>query len=89
MFEVPLLFEAGWDSYADLTLLICAGPKGLAARLRRRGMTRADYEARRKTQLPDEQKARLADLVMVNDSTKQHLEQKVRRLARALIDIYG
>ena len=89
VFEVPLLFEAGWDKYADMTLLIVSSGAGLAARLKQRGLTLAQYQARLKTQLPQEEKARRADLIIVNNSTKQHLEQKVRRLARALNNIYG
>lgn len=89
VFEVPLLFEAGWDQYADMTLLIVSSGAGLAARLKQRGLTLAQYRARLKTQLPQEEKARRADLIIVNNSTKQHLEQKVRRLARALNNIYG
>ena len=89
VFEVPLLFEAGWDKYADMTLLIVSSGAGLAARLKQRGLTLAQYQARLKTQLPQEEKAQRADLIIVNNSTKQHLEQKVRRLARALNNIYG
>ena len=89
VFEVPLLFEAGWDKYADMTLLIVSSGAGLAARLKQRGLTLAQYQARLKTQLPQETKAQRADLIIVNNSTKQHLEQKVRRLARALNNIYG
>lgn len=89
VFEVPLLFEAGWDKYVDMTLLVVSSGAGLAARLKQRGLTLAQYQARLKTQLSPETKAQRADLMIVNNSTKQHLEQKVRRLARALNNIYG
>ena len=89
VFEVPLLFEAGWDKYVDMTLLVAGCGRGLENRLKQRGLTLAQYKARLKTQLPQEEKFLRSDLVIINNSTKQHLEQKVRRLARALNDIYG
>lgn len=89
VFEVPLLFEAGWNKYTDLTLLVCSFGAGLAARLKQRGLSLAQYRARLKNQLPEEKKAQLADLIIINNSTKQHLEQKVRRVASALYHIYG
>lgn len=89
VFEVPLLFEAGWDKYTDLTLLVRSSGADITARLKQRGLSPAQYRARLKTQLPEEKKAALADLIIINNSTKQHLEQKVRRLASALNHIYG
>lgn len=88
VFEVPLLFEAGWDKYVDMTLLIYAGQQGLASRLKARGLSRGEYESRLKTQMEQDQKARLADLIIVNQGTKKDLQQKVYRLAGALKHIY-
>lgn len=89
VFEVPLLFESGWDKYMDLTLLILAGEETLSARLKERGLTREDYRIRLKTQWSPAQKAARADVILTNRSTKTDLEQKVCRLARALDTIYG
>lgn len=89
VFEVPLLFESGWDKYMDLTLLILAGEETLSARLKERGLTREDYISRLKTQWSPAQKAARADVILTNRSTKTDLEQKVCRLARALDTIYG
>ena len=89
VFEVPLLFESGWDKYMDLTLLVLAGEENLSARLKERGLTREDYIVRLKTQWGPAQKAARADVILTNRSTKTDLEQKVCRLARALDTIYG
>lgn len=89
VFEVPLLFESGWDKYMDLTLLVLAGEENLSARLKERGLTREDYLSRLKNQWSPAQKAARADVILTNRFTKTDLEQKVCRLARALDTIYG
>jgi len=86
VFEVPLLFEAGWDAYMDLTLVVAGRPQ--AKWLRARGITRQEYERRLKTQSPVAEKIRRADLVIVNDGSQAALQQKVARMYRALTDFY-
>ena len=80
--EVPLLFEAGWEKWVDLTLCVLADPRSLAARLKERRLTRAQYQARLKNQLPPLEKAARADIVFVHESKKQ-LKQSVTRFCRA------
>ena len=86
--EVPLLFESGWHKRMDLTVLVAASEKTLTKRLRARGLSKALYEARLKTQLPQEEKVRLADVVLLNESTKQILAAKTKRLYEALETFY-
>lgn len=80
--EAPLLFEAGWNKWTDLTVCVLAAPHTLAARLKERHLTRAQYQARLNTQLPPLEKAARADIVFVHQSKKQ-LKQSVTRFCRA------
>ncbi len=88
VFEVPLLFEAGWNKRVSLTVLVSASPKTLPARLKARGISVAEYEQRRRTQGPEEEKIRQADLVIYNNQTKQRLCEQAERLYRAFEDLY-
>lgn len=87
VFEVPLLFEAGWENYADLTLCVLADPKTLPARLKGRGLSRAEYERRKKTQWPEEKKASAADVCIYHAGTED-LGKKVTHAYNALCKIY-
>ena len=87
--EVPLLFEAGWQDRMDLTILVAADEHTLEKRLRARGISKTQYQARVKTQLPQEEKIRLADVVLVNEGSKQILATKAKRLYQALETFYA
>lgn len=84
VFEVPLLFEAGWEKYTDLNLVLLGNPKMLSARLKSRRMTRQEYEKRLAAQLPEAAKARRADVVLAHRGTKKDLGNKIKRLTQAL-----
>jgi dephospho-CoA kinase len=81
--EAPLLFEAGWDQYTDLNIVVLADPKTLPARLKERKLTRAEYNRRTKQQLPDLQKAQRGDVVFFH-STKAQLKKSVERFCSVL-----
>lgn len=86
--EVPLLFEAGWQKAFDLTVCVCAPERTLSARLKTRGLKKADFLKRRAVQLPLMHKAALADICLVNDASANALKAKVQTLCRALKKIY-
>ena len=88
VFEVPLLFEAGWENRTDLTLLVVADPKTLSVRLKERGLSRAAYEKRRRTQLSDAEKMKRADIVLFNNGSKQALQNKLKRLYEIFQTLY-
>ncbi len=81
--EVPLLFEAGWDKFMDLSVTVLADPNTLPARLQGRKLSRAQYLRRTRFQLKDAEKAVRADVVFFH-TTKAQLKQSVTRLCRAL-----
>lgn len=87
--EVPLLFEAGWHTFTDLNVLVVAPQKTLSARLAARGLTRAQYRERVRTQWTDKQKRTLADVTIYNQGTKTDLAHQVARLYKALHTIYS
>ncbi|MCH9703805.1 MAG: dephospho-CoA kinase, partial [Chlamydiae bacterium] len=61
--EVPLLFELGWESYFDQTLLVVSKNRVHEERLFRF--------------MPDEKKRRLADIVIENFGTIEELTQTI------------
>ena len=88
VFEVPLLFESGWDKRMDVTVLITAGLRTQAARLKARGLSQKQYQARRQAQLGEEEKIKRADIVVYNDGTTTDLEIKMKRLYQAFSTLY-
>lgn len=89
VFEIPLLFEARWDTRVDLTVLITASAKTAASRLKARGISPEQYQERRQTQLSEAEKISRADIVVYNDGTKTDLEVKMKRLYQALSTLYA
>lgn len=87
--EVPLLFEARWEKFFDVTVALLTPEKLLAARAKQRGIGRADWAARRQAQLPQTQKAARADICILNDGTKKDLSDKIKNLQNALSKIYN
>lgn len=89
VFEVPLLFEAGWDKLTDLNVLIVGNPETLDERLKERNISREEYDRRAAAQMPDHEKARRANVLFFNGGPKEDLGLKVQRLCQALGYIYG
>ena len=82
VWEVPLLFEIGWEKWTDLTICIVADPATLPARLKGRKMSRVEYERRLKTQFAPVEKAARADIVFVHKN-KTQLKKSVLHFCRA------
>ena len=88
VFEVPLLFEAGWNKLTDLNIVVLGDGKTLSARLKARGIPAAEYKRRVAGQMPEAEKARRADIVLTNRGTKTDLGLKIKRLCQAFETIY-
>lgn len=81
VFEVPLLFEAGFDRGVDKTLVVWAPARVVRERLARsRGWGAAEVRRRLSAQLSPAEKRRRADLVLVNDGTRAALRAAVNDL---------
>ena len=77
--EVPLLFEKGLESAFDLTLCIYAEDKIRLNRAVAKGFKKEDFLRRNLKQMPLEQKAQKADIVIYNNSDRKDLEEKIKR----------
>jgi dephospho-CoA kinase len=84
-YDVPLLFERGLEREVDCVVVVHA-PRALQLeRLQARdGMTRAEAEARLDAQLPVEEKARRADVVVGNEGDLASLRSRAAPLLAAL-----
>jgi dephospho-CoA kinase len=73
--EVPLLFESGMDGACDATIALVAGERLRGARVAdREHVGVAERSAR---QLSEEEKARRATFVVLNDGTLEQLEREL------------
>ena len=77
--EVPLLYEVGAEERFDRVVVITAPAELRAER------SEAAGELREARLLPDEEKAKRADFVYVNDGTLEELDQFVAGVMQALI----
>ncbi|MBL7076528.1 MAG: dephospho-CoA kinase [Kiritimatiellae bacterium] len=77
---VPLLFETGYADGWDAVICVCALHATRIARLRERGLTEAEAEARISAQWPESEKAARADYVLWNDGAAECLEAQVARV---------
>jgi dephospho-CoA kinase len=75
--EVPLLYETGGESRFDAVVVITAPPAV-------RDRCRAGYADREARLIPDEEKARRADFVYVNDGSLEELDRFVVGVAERL-----
>ena len=76
---VPLLFESGWDAYAD-EIWVASIPEALQVeRLKARNhLTEAEACARIAAQMPLAEKRARADVVLDNSGTREYLTEQVR-----------
>jgi len=81
--DIPLLFEVDMDKSCDLTVTLTVPTRVQEARvLRRPGMTRARLAGIRARQLPDREKARLADIAIPSGAGKRPVLQALRSIVR-------
>jgi dephospho-CoA kinase len=76
--EVPLLYEVGGEKRFDKVVLVTAPPELRAER------SEAAGEQRENRLIPDEEKAKRADFVYVNDGALQELDAFVADVMQAL-----
>ena len=77
--DIPLLVETGQASAFDLVLVVEADPEVRVARLVQRGLAEDDARARIAAQATDEQRRAVADVVLDNSGTPEHLAEQVDR----------
>jgi dephospho-CoA kinase len=78
VYEVPLLFEKNLQGDMKAVILVTATEATRIARVKARDdVTEAEVRARMAAQLPEDQKRRRADYVVVNDGTHDELRREV------------
>jgi dephospho-CoA kinase len=82
--EAPLLLEAGWQHLFDQVWLVRTPREAAAARLRQRGLSEADLEARLAAATDAAVAATAAHVVIDNDGDLAALEAAVEAAWRAL-----
>ncbi len=73
----PLLIEMGTHRDCDVVVVVSASPDTQVARSVARGMEEADVRARIAAQLPLDERARMADVLLDNEGTLEELEAEV------------
>jgi len=83
--ETPLLLEAGWTSLVDEVWVTTASESTVLKRLEERpGLSQAESLTRLRSQLPSEERARHADVIINTDCDLDELKSKVKELGQRL-----
>ncbi len=78
--EIPLLFEGGRSGAFDYTVAVTVPEERRRAWAAQRGLDEAALRAIEQRQLPQEEKARRADVVVQNDGNLDKLREQAREL---------
>jgi len=85
---VPLLFEIKRQNLFDVTILIFTSPQEQLKRLMERNLlSKEDAEKRIKSQMPIEEKVKLADIVIDNQKAIAETEKNVEEVWQKLLKI--
>lgn len=76
----PLLIEMGTHRDCDVVVVVSVAPETQVRRSVARGMTEEDVRARIAAQLPLEERARQADVLLDNEGSLEELERQVESL---------
>lgn len=86
-FEVPLLFEVGWDKNVDSVWLVYVPPAVQSERLvKRDSLTDEEVELRLRSQWPIDEKARLANVIIDNTGSRLQTRKQVKKAWLELLD---
>ena len=87
IWDVPLLFETGYDSEVAKTVVVTARQDIRIQRIvDRDGSTKAAALRRIRAQMPDREKVRRADIVIRNNGSLAELEQRTREVFDELLE---
>ena len=90
VWDVPLLFETGYDREVSRTVVVTARQSLRVQRIvERDGSTKAAALRRIHAQMPDREKVRRADVVIRNNGTRQELERRTREVFDELLETLG
>ncbi len=84
--EAAVLVEAGWRALVDRLWVVSVGRENAIGRVvASRALTAAEVERRLDAQMPDTERRRHADLVIVNDGPRAALRAEVEKAWRTLV----
>jgi dephospho-CoA kinase len=81
-FEVPLLYEAGYERFFDKVVLVYCRRKIALRRLQKKGVTRDDAIRRIRAQMPMYLKKKSADFAIDNSGAPSLTEARVLRIMK-------
>jgi dephospho-CoA kinase len=82
--EAALIYESELEELFDLIVLITADDEIKKKRKIAQGMTESDFIMRQQNQIKDEEKAKLADFIFINNGNKQDLCNKADLLLKLI-----
>ena len=90
VWDVPLLFETGYDREVTKTVVVTARQSLRVQRIvERDGSTKAAALRRIRAQMPDREKVGRADIVIRNNGTLDELERRTREVFDELLETVG
>ena len=84
IFEVPLLFEAGYARHFDKTIVVYCTRETAITRLTRKGFSRSEIRNRMRTQMPVSEKRKHADYLIDNNNGIRKTALQVRNIFHEL-----
>ena len=84
IFEIPLLFEAGWDSFLDIIITVWAEQEIVLKRLAARGLPAEAATARMNRQANPDDKLAKADLGLINNGSIDNLFKQCKIINKKL-----
>lgn len=84
IFDVPLLFEKGWEDLFDVVIAVWIDQETQSARLSARGMTKADIARRIANQMSAQEKLERADFGIINRLGFDALREQCEKLEKLI-----
>jgi dephospho-CoA kinase len=83
---VPLLFEAGFSYGWDAVICVTCSEDVQLERLQQRGLLRDEAVGRVAAQLPNAEKQKMSDFVIVNNGTKGLLKRQALKVLGRILE---
>lgn len=84
LFEVPLLYETGWDKHYDAVVCIWSSPGIVRERLHGRGLDDTEIDRRMEFQMPADEKLARADFGLINNGSPDELYEQCQELSKQI-----
>lgn len=85
LFEIPLLFETGFNRHLDKSITVYSRREDALNRLKEKGISRDDALSRLKAQMPIGRKKKLADFVIDNSNGIEKTKRQVDKIYKSLL----